>query len=67
MNLRNSTGEEAKDLKLTEKNPKELFFMCSVGTKHRLEGIKRHYLEHGMETIIHKIHDSHTITYPSMK
>ena len=29
-------------------------FLYGVGTKHRLEAIKKHYLEHGMETRVHK-------------
>ena len=29
-------------------------FLYRVGTKHRLENIKKHYLEHGMETRVHK-------------
>ena len=29
-------------------------FLYGVGTKHRLEAIKKHYLEHGMETRVQK-------------
>ena len=29
-------------------------FLYGVGTKHRLEAIKKHYLENGMETRVHK-------------
>ena len=29
-------------------------FLYSVGTKHRLEAIQKHYFEHGMETRVHK-------------
>ena len=29
-------------------------FLYSVGTKDRLEAIKKHYIEHGMESRVHK-------------
>ena len=29
-------------------------FLYNIGTKHRLENIKKHYLEHGMDTRVHK-------------
>ena len=29
-------------------------FLYGVRKKHRLEAIKKHYLEHGMETRVHK-------------
>jgi len=29
-------------------------FLYGIGTKHRLEGIRKHYLEHGLETRTHK-------------
>lgn len=29
-------------------------FLYGVGTKHRLENIKKHYLEHGMDIRVHK-------------
>ena len=36
-------------------------FLYGVGIKHRLENIKKHYLEHGMDIRVHKnTHDTHT-------
>ena len=29
-------------------------FLYNIGTKHRLENITKHYLEHGMDTRVHK-------------